>query len=343
MEASISGFYAKLRRGMEDLEESIASKGRGCGGGVGGGEDDDDDCFMSARWVNEALGLLRSLHGELVRLVQSLRLPAGDKWLDDYMDESAKLWSACHVLKSAASGLEGYQAAVEAALPLMTDGRWWSSASAPALCRQVMRSISGCRREAVSLEEDNKALVDARIGDLVRFEGRRVGSAGKFNGFRGVLFAMSNASSLLLILLLWGLAHYSPPSGSGASMGGCSSPEEEEEGCCLCFGSGLHRRAAAEIERIGGGGGARPPAILLYELRRSQAVMDDIWALLDLRAQGKADTAVSAVSEKVETLRECFGSFKAGLEAVVAQLDDFFDEIVEGRKKLLDICTRRQR
>ncbi|KAK4271175.1 hypothetical protein QN277_019907 [Acacia crassicarpa] len=305
--SSVNGFYNFLTQGLDELHQSFISHS-----------------FMSVQFLSEVLLSIQSFHSQLTILVQKLPLPVGGKWLDEYMDESSRLWDACHVLKSAISGMENCcSAASTVASSLDTHHHHLN----PEISRQVIRAMNIYQREILVLEEENKNLTETRIEPLSQCLNQNIPMESKlngFSGFRGVLHAMRSVSSLLLLILLSGFAYCWSAS--------CFQQRDMEEHGG--FGSGLmdsmarlERKVREEIEQ-----GEGQCGILLFEFRQVRIAMEELKEELERR---------EGYEEKVDKLKGWIGMLKCGVESIAGQIDDLVDEIVQGRQKLLDLSSHR--
>jgi len=185
----------------------------------------------------------------------------------------------------------------------------------------------------MALKEENRALAEARAEALALrlSEGvPTVAKLGGFNGFRGVLCATRMLTSFLLTLLSWGVLHYRADSASAGAGAGAAGD------CAPYFGAAFaaalaraQQRAAAEAGRsvAAAGGGA---GVMMHEFRRARAAVEEAKEA----AERGGDVAAAAAEVGLRA-----GALRAACEDVLALIDDLFDEVVEARKKLLDLCS----
>ncbi|KAF4359045.1 uncharacterized protein LOC115724531 [Cannabis sativa] len=326
---SVSGFYNLLTQELNNLNNQSHNTS-------------NNNNLMSLNFLQQILSSLQLANSQLTILVQKLHLPTGDKWLDEYMDESSRLWEACHLLKSGLSSIETYVSTANNILSALDNTPQHFN---PAMSRQVIRAISICQRETVGLEEDNRVLMETRIQPLLSLcdLNENVPMDSKFNGFggfRGVLHAMRRVSSLLLLILLNGLVFCWPEL---FNFDHHHHGDEGSEGFMVSMSRLRQRVGTIIMEQYNN------HTIILHEFLESKSAMEELKGELERIVEfdevvdddddDDEDHHYMIIEERIDRLRRGFGLLRNGVESIIGQLDDFFDEIVEGRKKLLDMCS----
>ncbi|KAF8775169.1 hypothetical protein HU200_004567 [Digitaria exilis] len=314
----MNAFFTSLTRGLDEL------------GSAGG--------LSSLPALLRAAALLRGLHSQLTLMVGQLHLPPGGRWLDEYMDETARLWDACLAVKLGLASVERYCAAASCAASALDD---WLQDPSPLATRQVMRAITASRREAMAAEEENRALADARIAPLsLQLDERLLLRATDarltgFNGFRGLLYALHNASSLLLLILASGAVSCAAATGAGGVCTGEAAGAEDAGGFMASIAM-LQQRVLAEEAAESGGA----PRIRMCEFRCARAAVEAVREEVErAAAAGRKCEGGGGVKDKVEELKAWLDVLRTGTDSLVCQIDDFLDDIVEGRKELSDLCS----
>ena len=324
---AMNSFYSSMAHGLEALQRS-------------------PHACLSAPFLQQAAALLRSLHSQLLHLVQRLHLPPGERWLDEYMDETSRLWDACQLARAGASALDAYCAAAARVAPAIHAWRRLYDAD----LQVVQRAVSTPRRHAAGLQQDNRALADARLDPATLLLDARSPLDFKlnaFNGFRGVLYALRNASSLLLIVLISGTVTCLPDllltctPGAAAAPAGAATHHQHYAASMLAR---LRQRVAQELVDSAGSSAAGN-GIMMYEFRQARAAIDSLKQDLDrvvaMGCRHPPEDIIGGLAQRAEIIDGWVGMLRSGAESLVVELEDFFDEIVEGRKMLSDLCSHR--
>ncbi|RCV29348.1 hypothetical protein SETIT_6G005900v2 [Setaria italica] len=327
------GFYSAMAHGLDALHRS-------------------PHACLSAPFLQQAASLLRSLHSQLLHVVQRLHLPPGERWLDEYMDETSRLWDACQLARAGASALDAYCASAARVAPAVHD--WlplYSASAAPHHHHHhhhhhLMRAINAPRRHAAGLQQDNRALADARLDPaslLLDARSPRDFKLNAFNGFRGVLYALRNATSFLLVLLISGTVTCLPDLLTSSAAAAATHQHLRATSGYVASMARLRHRVAQEmglhpwLQRVVGDHHSTSTAgIMMYEFRQARAAID---SLKVVRMGGYCDH--DEIAQRAEIINGWVGMLRSGAESLIVELDDFFDEIVEGRKMLSDLCSHR--
>lgn len=202
-----------------------------------------------------------------------------------------------------------------------------------------MRAISASRREAMAAEEENRALADSRIAPLsLQLDERLLLRATDarltgFNGFRGLLYALHNASSLLLLILARGAISCCGALPCAAD--GCGDSDAGGVGFMSSIAA-LQKRMA---EEAADGDAAAAPGIRMCEFRCARTALEAARDEVERAAAAGRKCEDGGVKDKLEELKAWLDVLRTGTEGLVCQLDDFLDDIVEGRKELSDLCS----
>lgn len=186
--------------------------------------------------------------------------------------------------------------------------------------------------------QGNRALMYVRIRQLsLRFY-KSVSIDPKFNalhGFEGVLYAMRNVNSLLVMILLSGLVYFCPETSFSTEEGNAHGHGDSGSDF-MVSASKLHKRLKSAIDERRGQGSD----MLLYEFLRANNTLKEVEIKLRRNMDIYKDIRVDDINDMAKNLKSCFEVLQRGAENFIVQIDDFFDEIIEGRKKLLDMCSQ---
>ncbi|KAL0348252.1 UNVERIFIED_CONTAM: hypothetical protein Sangu_1053000 [Sesamum angustifolium] len=296
--STVHGFLNFLARDLDNLDHLFLSH----------------NFIISAAFLQHVLSSLRSFHSHLTLLVQNLSLPVGDKWLDEYMDESSRLWEASYLLKSGLSAIEKYSSSAANIPSLLHDHH--------VLNPQLSRQVSIYKHVAQGLSERSTG---ARGNDSTargKQEHSRSKAADTVSEVEG-----DSLSRIKVQQIQW--VPRSPTCNEECKHIALTDSTQ--------WPSTTGQRRAFTNRPTTKGARCLAPRHSWYQ-PRAKFAMDEVKMQME-RVLDYDDEVSDAIDEKVGELRSCLAGLQCGVEEIVGQVDDLLDEIVEGRKKLLDMCS----
>ncbi|KAJ7514092.1 hypothetical protein O6H91_23G027400 [Diphasiastrum complanatum] len=104
-----------------------------------------DGSYLNLPWLRQALDATLVTNSAVETLIPDFELPYSereDRWVGEYLDDSAKLLDVCNALKDQISDMIHYQTQLQLALHLLdTRDNWWTS---DIKCQRIRNALQEC-------------------------------------------------------------------------------------------------------------------------------------------------------------------------------------------------------
>ncbi|KAG0584567.1 hypothetical protein M758_3G219700 [Ceratodon purpureus] len=301
----------------------------------------EEKSFLSIDWLLQAMSIVLATHANVEALIPesqlSLSMHRDDKWVDEYLDDSAKLLDVCNILKEGISEVEHYQMLVQFALHNL-DNREISGAelkysrarNALAECKEaIKRKDTEYRQGFPKSKLENCSSMLRTMGDkLVTPKGEE---AMKGNGFLNAIYGAKVTTIFLCGLLVTALA--CKPKRPLTNL---SVASHYKWSPALVS---LQQRVKEETDKRK----TKGSIALLRELDSVDASVQRLHEILDRHLTEKAfplaREQATELKMEVEALRKHSADLGYGLQPLEVQVNELFRMLIASRLALLDIIS----
>jgi hypothetical protein len=300
----------------------------------------DEKGFLSIDWLLQAMSVVLATHANVESLIPeshlTLSLQRDDKWIDEYLDDSAKLLDVCNVLKEGISDVEHYQMLVQLALhnldnkEISGELKYSRARNALTECKEAIKKKDTEYRQGFpkSKLENCSSMLRTMGEKLVNPKGPE---AMKGNGFLNAIYGAKVTTILLCGLLVSALA--CKPKRPLTSL---SVASHYKWSASLTT---LQQRVKEETDRRKNKGSIA----LLRELDSVDASVRRLHEILDRHLNGRAfplsREQSQELAQEVELLRKHSSDLGQGLTPLEVQVNELFRMLIASRLALLDIIS----
>ena len=295
--------------------------------------------FLSIDWFLQAMSVVLATHANVESLIPESQFTISqrdNKWVDEFLDDSAKLLDVCNVLREGISEVEHYQMLVQLGLHTLDnrecsgEPKYFRARNALADCKEAIKKKDTEYRQGLpkSKLENCSSMLRTMGEKLVNPKGLE---AVKGNGFLNAIYGAKVTTIFLCGLLVTALA--CKPKRPLANLHVASLYKWSQSLLSL------QQRVKEETDKRKNKGSIA----LLRELDSVDASVRRLHDILDRHLTEKhfplARDEVAELKIEVEALRQHSSDLGQGLAPLEVQVNELFRTLIASRLALLDILS----